>query len=271
MIYDLASSAFDYPERDGRPLRSMLVCTYQRSGSTLLGEAMYAAGGFGCPLEYYHRGFSDGGERWQADDAASLTRNLYRYRTDPTGTLGAKLMWPDVARIADAYDPSLAAALRHRPEETSGETYKQAYALLLDIFPDPHWISLRRSDMVRQAVSLFKAQRSGIWRGLEWSVGRDTPDPEYDFDALKRTLATVHNAQSHWQRFFDSAGIRAFSVSYEAMFTDFSATLKALFTDLGNPGAEIGQPRLRRQADSRSERLLLRFLHDLRDEQSLAG
>ena len=50
--YDLASAAHDYPIWEGLPRRTVLLCTHPRSGSTLLGEALYFAGGLGCPLEY---------------------------------------------------------------------------------------------------------------------------------------------------------------------------------------------------------------------------
>lgn len=266
MIYDLASSVADYPERPGPPRRSILVCTYQRSGSTLLGEAMYFAGDLGCPLEYFHRGFASFGERWQARDSIALAKRLHRHRTDPGGTLSVKLMWPDLARIAEGHDEALAAALRHRPADTSDETYRRIHALLSDILPNPHWVSLRRIDTVRQAISLFRAWKSGVWRGLEWSMARDTVDPVYDFEALQRLLNTVRNAQAHWQRFFAAAGVQPCRVSYESLSADYEGTLRRLFAQLGNADAPIMPPRLRRQADQRSEMLLQRFLRDLRDQ-----
>ena len=54
LTYDLAGPEGDYPEWDGPPRRSIVLCTHPRSGSSLLGEALTFAGGFGCPLEYFH-------------------------------------------------------------------------------------------------------------------------------------------------------------------------------------------------------------------------
>ncbi len=50
--YDLVRAEADYPEWQGPPRRTLLICTQPRSGSTLLGEALWFAGGLGCPLEY---------------------------------------------------------------------------------------------------------------------------------------------------------------------------------------------------------------------------
>ena len=64
-VYDLVTAVANYQEWQGRPSRSVLICTQQRSGSTLLGEAIYFGGGLGCPLEYFHVGFRPGFEaRW---------------------------------------------------------------------------------------------------------------------------------------------------------------------------------------------------------------
>src|SRR5262249_3954211 len=67
--YDLATERGDYPDRDGPPNRTLLVCCHPRSGSTLLGEAIFTAGGLGCPLEYLHRGFRPAfAARWKTPD-----------------------------------------------------------------------------------------------------------------------------------------------------------------------------------------------------------
>lgn len=42
---------------DGRLRRTILLRSEQRSGSTLLGDALSFAGGLGCPLDYVHAGF----------------------------------------------------------------------------------------------------------------------------------------------------------------------------------------------------------------------
>jgi hypothetical protein len=99
-VYDLSTAKADYPDWAGTPNRSVIVCAHQRSGSTLLGEALYAAGGFGCPLEYFHAGFRPGfAKRWKTDDFRSYLRELYKHRTDATGVISVKMFWRDLAHL----------------------------------------------------------------------------------------------------------------------------------------------------------------------------
>ena len=110
--YDLVTAEADYPAWSGPPRRSIAVCTQQRSGSTLLGEAIHSAGGLGCPLEYFHAGFRPAFERrWETATFRDYLDALYRFRTDPGGTFSVKLFWIDVMRL-----------LQEREYERVGET-----------------------------------------------------------------------------------------------------------------------------------------------------
>src|ERR1700761_3198901 len=92
--YDLAMAAHDYPAWHGEPRRSILICSHPRSGSTLLGEALYFAQGLGCPLEYFHPGFRPPmAERWHAPEIRRYAQSVKAHRTDPGGTLAVKLFW----------------------------------------------------------------------------------------------------------------------------------------------------------------------------------
>ena len=96
-VYDLCTDVADYPVRTAPPRRSILVCTSMRSGSTLLGEAMYFAGGLGCPLEYYHAGFRPSfEERWDVHEIGAYTAALHRWRTDESGTFAIKLFCDEI-------------------------------------------------------------------------------------------------------------------------------------------------------------------------------
>jgi hypothetical protein len=120
--YDLATARYDYPIRTGPPRRTVLVCSHPRSGSTLLGEGLYFAGGLGCPLEYFHAGFRPGiASRWECSTLPEYARAVYQRRTDPTGTLSVKLFWRDMAELAIELAPDRFDGLhdcpprRHRP------------------------------------------------------------------------------------------------------------------------------------------------------------
>src|ERR1700761_3371165 len=119
--YDLATAEHDYPARDGAPLRTILICTHPRSGSTLLGEALYFAGGLGCPLEYFHAGFRPAlARRWKPRSLSDYIAAAHRWRTDPGGTFAVKLFWRDVRELAAELDPDRFAHLaRALPAEVA--------------------------------------------------------------------------------------------------------------------------------------------------------
>jgi LPS sulfotransferase NodH len=164
--YDLTEAAHDYPAWHGPPRRTVLICTHPRSGSTLLGEALYFAGGLGCPLEYFHSGFRPGlAARWRAPALVDYIRAAHRWRTDPDGTFAAKLFWPDLVQLAGERAPGDHSALDTMPPEAvPPATYRAIGAQLAAIFPNPRFVYLERRDRVRLAISGMAALHSGRWR-----------------------------------------------------------------------------------------------------------
>src|SRR5947207_3029397 len=114
--YDLATAGHDHPLWDGLPRRTILICTHPRSGSTLLGEALYFADGLGCPLEYFHAGFRPTfTARWGCADIVDYGRAVHRWRTDMSGIHSVKLFWRDVAELAGQLRPGRFDDLHERP------------------------------------------------------------------------------------------------------------------------------------------------------------
>lgn len=243
--YDLALAGADYPDwPEPRPRRTILLCTHMRSGSTLLSEALYRAGGLGCPLEYFHAGAQPAlAERWGAPDPDSYLAAVVRHRTDPTGTLGVKLFWRDVEDLG-------------RP--------------LAGLFPNPTWILLTREDRLRQAISQLTARESGVWRRIP-GVDDRTPRalPEYSFDAIASHLALVAHCQEQWEGCFREAGIEPLRVTYEGLLTDYEGTVRPLLRALGREGP-VEPPRMRRHQWVHTEDFVRRFLEDARQRRPVA-
>ena len=259
-IYDLLRRPADYPARRSAPERTIVVCTQQRSGSTLLGEAMYFAGGFGCPLEYFHDGFRPRfTQRWHAEGIGNYIAAVHRFRTDPSGTFGVKIFWQDVEALVqeiapgrEAYWPPLNAA------QGADISYRRAFEAIEACIPKPIFIVLRRRDQVRQAVSLAVAGQTRRWRQLNSPASR--PEIAYDFDAIVQHLAYLQNNDSHWRNFFRANSLSPHEVAYEDLEADYHGTLMRLFAALDRADAPVVPPRLQKQANSRSEELLQQFL-----------
>ncbi|MDB5675720.1 MAG: Stf0 sulfotransferase [Sphingomonas bacterium] len=262
--YDLATAEHDCPARDGLPLRTILICTHPRSGSTLLGEALYFAGGLGCPLEYFHAGFRPAlASRWGCDSPADYGRAVHRWRTDASGTLSVKLFWRDVAELAGELDPGRFDDLHERPPEaTSPDTYREIAGLLAPLFPAAHHIHLVRRDRIRQAVSAAAAVQTGIWRQIPQMGARtEATAPSFDFAMIERLIAYGDFCHRHWRGFFAAIGTVPHHLTYEDLKHDHDAAVKAVLDHLGSTAA-VPPVRMNRQSDARNEAMVLRFLRE---------
>jgi len=265
--YDLATGGADYPPwTEPLPARTFLLCSTPRCGSTLLGEALYAAGGMGCPLEYFHRGFRPAFAcRWGAPDDASYRRAVYRYRTDPTGSLGVKLFWDDLLTLCAATYPEVAALVEVDSESdarAAARLFQGARETAADLFPEPSWIFLARRDRLRQAVSAHIAKQTQLFRWYPGGEGAPLREARYDYDAIARAYAYAIRSGAAWERFFAAAGIVPHRLLYEELADDYAGSIRALMRALGRQGAPIPPPRLRRQSSALSEQFLIRFLRE---------
>jgi LPS sulfotransferase NodH len=268
--YDLASAEHDYAPWVGPPRRKILLCSQPRSGSTLVGEALYFASGLGCPLEYYHIGFRPDFEaRWRTPDPTAYAMEVQRRRTDPGGTFSAKLFWRDVEAMVGERDPALLAQIKGvAPTDTSPATYQAIAGLLDDLVGGAEFIHLYRRDRVRLAVSSLKAIQTGVWRTIP-GVDERAPlqEAQYDFDRIAGFIANADYCHGHWRNFLASMGKQPWTLTYEDIARDYSGTIGALLRHLG---CEAGAPpvRMHRQSDARSEALALRFLREAQSRLS---
>lgn len=262
--YDLTLEACDYPAWPGRPARTILLCSEPRSGSTLLGEALYFAGGLGCPLEYFHVGFRPDFEaRWQTRDAASYLDAVHRHRTAPNGTFSTKLFWRDIVELLEERDAAFGDTMREiAPEDATPAQYRRIAATLGPLFADATIVHLRRVDRVRGAVSVDLAAQTGLWRAIP-GVGEHTPlaEPAFDFDRIAARIAATARAHAHWVNLFAAIHVHVHTLTYEALTRTYHGTVARLLAALG-ASTDIAEPRMQRQSDQRSEAFTLRYLRE---------
>lgn len=267
--YDLVLA--NYPEWQGEPARSLVICTQQRAGSTLLGEAIYFAGGLGCPVEYFHIGFRPGFERrWKLTGLRDYVATLHRLRTDPSGTFAVKLFWRDLLSVAremelEGFGPVCELGSLQEVQRLSPEMHRQMFEAVFSSFiPRPVFVLLTRRDTVRQAVSLTIASQTRAWRKFGHDDGRGELRAEYSFDQIVRNLAGIQRWNADWVEFFRLNGLQYYEIVYEDLWQDYEATLRTFFAAVGRPDAPVVPPRLHKQADAQSEDFVRRFLADFR-------
>jgi trehalose 2-sulfotransferase len=254
---------------------SYLVCATPRSGSTLLCETLAETGVAGNPLEFfeavpdtgvprqptdYLAGLDDphalglierapprGEAPWYSDvrAAASYAEHLEhvrRWGTTPNGVFGAKIMWAhlaDLGRRLDADDLS---------------------ALVDTLFDRPRCVWVRRVDKVRQAVSLWRAMQTQSWRAENEAA---TGEPQYSFPALRHLVDLLSAHDAAWERFL-AARDGVLTLTYEDIAADLHGALQRTLDHVGvaPPRALDALPRMRRQADERSDAWTAAYARD---------
>jgi trehalose 2-sulfotransferase len=239
-----------------------LVCATQRSGSTLLCEALKATGIAGRPEEFfearpttgsppvpvdylagidddYVTGLVAGGPPTPAPPYSSLQgvtfaehleRSLRDGRTR-NGVFGAKVMWSQLVDIA---------ALAGRDEEP--------FALLTSLLRPTHWVWVRRRDVLLQAVSLWRALQTQTWR----EAGHAQPTAVYSRAAIAHLTALLADQDAAWAAFFARHALQPLELVYEEYARDLPGAVARVIEHLGVDAPEgciPTQAPMRRQSD----------------------
>jgi trehalose 2-sulfotransferase len=229
-----------------------LICAVQRSGSWLLCHALQDTGVLGVPAEYFHRGDEQfWRDRWGAATEEAFLQALREQPVTANGVWGSKMMWnyfddalarlrawPRLGLPSDAVDPDVLAAA----------------------FPGVRYVWLRRDDKLRQAISLWRAAATGQYALADGQ--QPAPPPPFDRDAIGRLVQWVEEGEAGWRRWFAAHSISPLEIVYEDMTRRLTTVVRDVAAFLGVPlpqGLGPLHPRMLRQADHHTERLVERF------------
>ena len=233
--------------------RSYLICGERRTGSSFLAAGLKLTGIVGTPEEYFcpqHECYWT--ERLRVVSRAEYLHKVLAAGTTPNGVFGSKLFWFHTDNLASKVNAPLAFALG-----------KHDY--LADAFPNLHYIFLTRRDKVRQAVSLFRAEKTETWSILGEkapAVDQDELRASFDFMAIDERIRAVSNADSRWMQYFRERQIQPLAIVYEAMVDAYEATIREVLRWLQiavPPDLEIARPVLQKQADAVSDEWVRRY------------
>jgi trehalose 2-sulfotransferase len=245
MAYDLSGPAYDRTGPAPGVRLPYLLCSMPRSGSSLLSEALSATGRLGVPIEYFDRTdtFAELYARWRCRSLEEYISTIRRRRVTDDGVLGVKAHWFQLEQLADE--------LGRTPAE-----------LIVEQFTGAHLVRVRRRDVLRQAVSWAMAQQTGVWGVRTDDDERAAQSPVgYDAALIDTCCRRIVEADRRWQELFADLESTALEVVYEDLVDSYADTVITVAAHIGvalDPD-DVAPPRLRRQADDRSELWLARY------------
>lgn len=235
--YDLAGPEYDRAAPAELSLRSYVLCSSPRSGSTMLSEALAFSDRAGVPIEYFDptNAMRVIRQRWGCRSLGAYIDELHRRRCSANGVFGLKIHWFQLASVSRARSGDAAAGRLPALAET-----------LDRLAPAATIVRVVRGDRRRQALSWARAERTGRWSARSADHESPPPVPPEEVDDYERRLAAE---EAGWDRLLDHLGRASMVVRYEDMCEDFAGTVRAVGDYIGCPlGDDVPAPRTVRQS-----------------------
>lgn len=199
-------------------MKSYIICATPRTGSTLLCDLLASTGVSGKPDSYFmgemdpawrvDLGMPTSGNRQDPSFCAAELAAATAAGTGGTEIFGLRLMKADLAALCALIDRV------HPGLDTDRQRLKAA-------FGDVLYIHLSREDKLAQAVSMVKAEQTGLWHAAPdgREIERLTPpaDPVFDFDRIAAKLADLESHDAAWSEWFQQQGIDPLHIGYESL------------------------------------------------------
>ncbi|RUX97072.1 Stf0 sulfotransferase [Mesorhizobium sp. M7D.F.Ca.US.004.03.1.1] len=242
-----------------------IICGTPRTGSTLLCKLLESTKTAGTPHSFYRRqDVSEWAEEWKLPDRDTISELEFNVAylnaaiaagKGGTGLFGLRLMrenLDELSAILDRIFPKL-------PSDRA--RLEKAFGLIL-------YIHLSREDKLAQAVSLIKAEQTGLWHiapdGTEIERVAPPKEPQYDFERIRREVTELETYDAAWNIWFAEQGISPLRVGYERLAANPAATLLGICEALGvrAPGAEDVSPGVAKLSDDTSLDWMRRYRLD---------
>ena len=231
------------------PKKTYLMCSTQRTGSTLLCRMLSDASIAGEPDEFFFYILNAPRPPWtewlrSPEKKANFLKEMEKYTTS-NGVFGANIMWKHFYYMV--------YQLRQLPAPEPLELDE----LLNQTFLKPAYILTTRRDKVRQAVSLWRAQQTGGWiSGTQWLSPFWTKNPVFDHERIHTLVQEIKADESAWNWFFRYYNIQPLKIVYEDFIVAPKDTLCSIFSHLGITVPDnviLPEPKMKKQADELTE------------------
>ena len=238
-----------------------IICTSPRSGSTLLCRLLADTGVAGQPESYFYTpSVADWAEEFGISPEVGPETVLFRSVLRAAmvrGHGGTDIFGLRQQRCGFGF---LCDTLRQVSPE--GLTDRQC---LEHVFGRILFIHLSREDKLEQAVSLIKAEQSGLWHvaadGSELERTAPHQAPVYDATLIRTQIDSLTAQDAGWRNWFAQEEIAPLCLTYDALSAAPVETVRSVLTALGlDPAhADPVRPGVRKLSDAVSENWIARF------------
>lgn len=244
---------------------SYIICSTPRTGSTLLCGLLEATKGAGSPDSYFMSnldpiwveqwGLPSRANRSEVDYSAAYLEAVITAGKGGTKIFGLRLMreyLDNLSAMIDKVHPGLAS---------DKARLEAAFGSIL-------YIHLSREDKLAQAVSMVKAEQTGLWHiapdGTEIERLSPPKDPEYDFNLIAGKLAELEQYDAGWTTWFGQQGITPLRIGYERLSADPAEVVRRICSTLGvsAPATTDVRPSVGKLSDAVSTEWMRRFRQD---------
>lgn len=243
-----------------------IICGTPRTGSTLLCDLLASTKRAGNPDSFYGRKFLAwwAGE-WKLPSPDTMSERDYNIEylnaaikagKGGTDIFGLRLMRENLGELSAVLDQI------HPDLPSDRARLEKAFGRIL-------YLHLSRENKLAQAISLIKAEQTGLWHvapdGTEIERLAPPKEPEYDFARISRELAELEGYDVAWNEWFEAQGITPLRIGYETLSADPAATLTRICEALGvkTPAADQVKPGVAKLSDETSLDWMRRYRADI--------
>lgn len=233
-----------------KPAKSYFVCTTGRTGSGLLCSSLWQTELAGRPDEFFSGNVTKQyAETWKSTGYLDYLDHAIEFATTENGVFGAKVKAEQIADIEACLGDA-------------GVSFAQTgLDFMLAKLPESKFVWLRRRDTIRQAISLWKARRTGAFN---LRSGGPRPGSELPFDrqAIDDDAEKIKKGDAIWHRFFQDRHFAPLELFYEDhLESNWQQTVGDVcrFLAIDLPDSLEIQTDYHRQSDAHSEDMYRRY------------
>jgi LPS sulfotransferase NodH len=241
--------------------RSIFFAATHRSGSTLLLETIRTLDCLGQPGEYFYPKYIHELQlRLGLEQDLSPSSWLPAMRAEgssPNGVFSAKVF---------------ADNIRWLSEKISGRPWPDGLDSLPGFFathfPGAHFISIRRRDKLRQAISLHRAMQSGLWHSNQRSKVIASK-AYYHREHIQWAISNIENQEKDLDALFKELDVVPVTYYYEDIVENLQGTLIEISGLVGEQLHDSRLPRieLKRMSDLQTDAWIERYQQEEQDAQ----